>query len=70
MWAASYLKDKVFAKFEPYIIYYLEKGAVALCDKMVTDVINTIGYYLALLSQLFGDLNKLRTAELRLLELI
>jgi hypothetical protein len=70
MWAASYLKGKAFAKFEPYIMYYLKKGIVALCDKIVIDVIDTVGYYLALLLQSFGDLDKLKTAELRLLKLI
>ena len=69
MWAVSYLRDKAFARFEPYIMYYLKKKAVSLCDKMVADVVNIIGYYLALLLQLFGDLDKLRTAKLRLFEL-
>jgi hypothetical protein len=70
MWAAFYLKGKVFARFELYIIHYLEKGAIILCDKIVADVINTVGYYLALLSQSFGDLDELKTAELRLLKFI
>jgi hypothetical protein len=70
MWAASYLKNKAFARFEPYIIYYLKKRAVALCDKMVTDVINTVGYYLDFLAQSFGDLDETKIVELRLLEFI
>jgi hypothetical protein len=70
MWAASYLKDKIFARFESYIIYYLEKGAISLCDKIVINVINIIGHYLALLLQSFGDLDKLRIVKLRLFKLI
>jgi hypothetical protein len=70
MWAAFYLKGEAFARFEPYIMHYLEKGAVALCDKMVADVMNIVGHYLALLLQLFGDLDESKTAELRLLKLI
>jgi hypothetical protein len=58
MWAVSYLRNKIFARFEPYIMHYLEKEIVALYDKIVTDVINIIGYYLALLLQSFGDLDK------------
>jgi hypothetical protein len=70
MWAASYLKSEVFIRFEPYITHYLEKETVALCDKIVADVINTVGNYLNLLAQSFGDLDEVRTAELRLLKLI
>jgi hypothetical protein len=51
-------------------MYYLEKGVMTLCDKMVANIINIIEYYLALLSQSFGDLDKLKTAELRLFKLI
>jgi hypothetical protein len=51
-------------------MYYLEKGAITFCDKIVADVINTIGHYLAFLLQLFGDLNKLKIVKLRLLKLI
>jgi hypothetical protein len=70
MWAASYLKSEIFIKFEPYITHYLEKETVALCDKIVTNVINTVGHYLNFLAQLFGDLDEAKTAELRLLKLI
>jgi hypothetical protein len=70
MWAASYLKDKIFIKFEPYIAHYLKRGNVASCDLIIAKIINTVGHYLEFLSQLFGDLNETRTAKLRLLELI
>jgi len=46
MWATSYLKEEVFAKFKPYIAYYLEKGSVANCDLIIVKVVNTIGYYI------------------------
>jgi hypothetical protein len=69
MWAASYLRGEAFARFEPYIAHYLEKGSVADCDPMVAKVVDTIGHYIHLLSQSFGDLDETRTAELRLLEL-
>jgi hypothetical protein len=50
-------------------MYYLEKKAVSLCDKIVADVMNIIGHYLTFLLQLFGDLDELKTAKLRLFEL-
>jgi hypothetical protein len=70
IWAASYLKGNAFALFEPYIIYYLEKGNVASCDPMIAKVINKVGNYLNFLLQFYKDLNKARTSELRLLELV
>ena len=69
IWAASYLKEKAFARFEPYIVHYLKKGNVADCDLMVIKVVDTIGHYIHFLSQSFGDLDETRTAELRLLKL-
>jgi hypothetical protein len=70
MWAVSYLKDEIFVRFEPYIAYYLERGNVASCDPIVAKVINTVGHYLEFLLQSFGNLDEIRTAELRLLELV
>jgi hypothetical protein len=70
MWAASYLKDKAFIRFEPYITHYLKKETVALCDKIIVNVINTVGHYLNLLAQSFGDLDEIKIIELRLLKLI
>jgi hypothetical protein len=40
------------------------------CDLIVVKVVDTIGYYIYFLLQSFGDLNEIRTAELRLLKLI
>jgi hypothetical protein len=70
MWAASYLKKEIFTRFKPYIAHYLEKGNVIDCDLMIVKVVDTIGHYIHLLLQSFGDLDETRTAELRLLELI
>jgi hypothetical protein len=42
MWAAFYLRGEIFVRFEPYITYYLEKGAVALCDKIIVNVMDTV----------------------------
>jgi hypothetical protein len=69
MWAVSYLKKEAFTKFKPYIAHYLEKGNVADCDLIIAKIVNTIGHYIHLLSQLFSDLDEIRTAKLRLLEL-
>ena len=69
MWAAFYLKKKAFARFKPYIAHYLKKGSVADCDLIIVKVVNIIGYYIYLFSQLFGDLDEIRIAELRLLKL-
>jgi hypothetical protein len=46
IWVAFYLRREAFARFEPYIAYYLEKGNVADCDPMVVKVVDTIGYYI------------------------
>jgi hypothetical protein len=70
MWAASYLKGKTFARFKPYIAHYLKKGSITDYDLIIAKVVNTIGHYIYLFLQSFGDLDEIRTAELRLLELI
>ena len=64
------MKEEAFARFKPYIVYYLEKGSMANCDLIVVKVVNTIGHYIHLLSQSFGDLDETKTAELRLLKLV
>jgi hypothetical protein len=69
IWAASYLRKKAFTRFEPYIAHYLKKRSIADCDLIVTKIVNTIGHYIHLLSQSFGDLNEIKTAKLRLLKL-
>jgi Retrotransposon gag protein len=70
MWAASYLKKETFTRFKPYITHYLKKGNVTDCDLIIAKIVNTIGHYIHLLSQSFGDLDETRIAELRLLKLI
>jgi hypothetical protein len=70
MWATSYLKNEAFIRFKPYIAHYLKRGNVANYDPIIAKAINTVGHYLKLLLQSFGDLNEIRTAELRLLKLV
>jgi hypothetical protein len=70
MWAVSYLRNEIFVRFEPYIAHYLKRENVASCDSIIVKTVNTVGYYLKFLSQLFGDLDETRTAELRLLKLV
>jgi hypothetical protein len=43
---------------------------VASCDLAVGSIVDTVGHYLYFLAQSFGDLNEVRTVELRLLELV
>jgi hypothetical protein len=50
MWAASYLKKKAFARFKFYISHYLKRGNAVSYNPIVTKVVNTVGYYLELLS--------------------
>jgi hypothetical protein len=70
MWVASYLKKKTFARFESYITYYLKKRSVTDCDLIVAKVVDTIGHYIYLFLQSFGDLDETKTAKLRLLKLV
>jgi len=49
MWAASYLKKEIFARFKPYIAHYLKKGSVTDCDLIIVKIVNTIGHYIYLL---------------------
>jgi hypothetical protein len=42
---------------------------VANCDLIVTKIVDTIGHYIHLFLQLFGDLDETKTAKLRLLKL-
>jgi hypothetical protein len=70
MWAAFYLKEKVFARFELYILYYLKRENIASYDPVIRNVVNTVGYYIYFFSQSFGDLDEARTAELRFLEFV
>jgi hypothetical protein len=70
MWAASYLKDEAFIRFESYIAHYLERGNVASYDPIMAKTVNTVGHYLEFFSQSFGDLDETKTAKLRLLELV
>jgi hypothetical protein len=70
MWAVFYLKNKIFARFEPYIAHYLERGNVTSYDLIIVKTVNTVGHYLEFFLQSFGDLDETKTAKLRLLELV
>jgi hypothetical protein len=48
MWAASYLRNKIFVRFKSYIAHYLKRGNVASCDLIIVKAINTVGHYLKL----------------------
>jgi hypothetical protein len=43
---------------------------VANYDLIMAKAINTVGHYLEFLLQLFGDLDEIKIAKLRLLELV
>ena len=66
VWAASYLRENAYARFEPYLKYYLERGTCPQCDEPVRVMIASLNLYLELFKQLYGDLNETRTAELQL----
>jgi hypothetical protein len=59
----SRLKKEAFARLKPYIIQILEKG-YANNEKEIKKIFNNIDLYFNLLRQSFGDLDKVRTAEL------
>jgi Retrotransposon gag protein len=68
MWAASFLRGDAYARFEPYITHYLDKGNANLCSEEVKKVFNSSPEYVTLLTQSYGDFDEARTAELRLME--
>jgi hypothetical protein len=71
MWAASFLRKDIYARFEPYISYYLDKDFIFMCDKPVRKVLTgDVGSYLKFLSQFYDDLDEVRISEFRLLKLI
>jgi hypothetical protein len=43
---------------------------VTSCDLIIVKAVDTVGHYLEFLLQSFGDLDEIKTAELRLLELV
>jgi hypothetical protein len=49
MWVVFYLRSEAFARFESYIVYYLERGNVASYDLMVAKIMDTVGHYLKFL---------------------
>src|SRR5450755_1774576 len=69
IWAASYLRGDAYARFEPYLEHYLEKGSCPQCEEPVRTIMAGLNNYLGLLKQSYGDLNETRTAELQLQDL-
>jgi hypothetical protein len=69
VWAASYLKGDAYARFEPYLEHYLEKGSCSQCEEPVRTIMAGLNNYLGLLRQFYGNLNEIRTAELQLQDL-
>jgi hypothetical protein len=68
MWAASYLRGDAYARFEPYMTHYLDKGNANSCSDEVKKVFLSLQEYIALLNQSYGDFDETRTAELKLME--
>ena len=66
LWAASYLRGDAYARFEPYMTHYMEKGNVNLCTPEVKKVMDSKSEYITLLNQSYGDFDEARTAELQL----
>jgi hypothetical protein len=70
VWAVSFLRGDVYARFEPYMKYYLDRGSCLQCDEPVRTVMAGMGIYLKLFKQSYGNLNETRTAELQLQKLM
>jgi hypothetical protein len=70
IWAASFLRENAYARFEPYMEHYLDRKFCFQCDKPVRTVMAGMRTYLELLKQSYKDLNETRTAELQLQELM
>jgi hypothetical protein len=54
---------------EPYISVRLEIASIGACLDAVKAVMANVASFLRVLTQLYGDLNKIRTSELQLMEL-
>jgi hypothetical protein len=61
-------RGDAFNRLESYIIYYLDKEW-ARSEDLIKNIFGSIINYIKLLNQSFGDLDAVRTAELRLLKL-
>jgi hypothetical protein len=49
IWAASFLRGNVYARFEPYIEHYLDRGFYLQCNELVRTVMAGMETYLKLL---------------------
>jgi hypothetical protein len=66
VWAVSFFRGDAYARFEPYMEHYLDRGSCLQCDKPVRTVMAGMKTYLELFKQFYGNLNETRTAELQL----
>jgi hypothetical protein len=69
LWAASFLRRDAYLRMELYITARLESDTIHTYTKAVKDVMTTIDQFLGVLTQLYGDLNEVRTSELQFMEL-
>jgi hypothetical protein len=67
MWAASFLRDDVYVRFEPYITYYLDIDSASKYNPEVRKVVEDVKDYLIFLNKSYGDFDEARTAELQLI---
>jgi hypothetical protein len=65
MWAALFLRGDAYARFEPYMTYYLDIGTASKCNPEVKKVVEDIKDYLTFLNKSYGDFDEARTAELQ-----
>jgi hypothetical protein len=64
VWAASYLRGEVEARFRPYIEDKLVNDTK--CRAETTEIFAYTDNYFAFLSMSYGDLNEVRTAKLEI----
>jgi hypothetical protein len=64
IWAASYLRGEAETRFRLYIEDKLVNGTK--CRTKITKIFAYTDNYFAFLSMFYGDLNEVRTAELKI----
>jgi hypothetical protein len=67
MWAVSFLRRDVYARFESYMIYYLDMGTAVKYTPEVRKVLEDIKEYIVLLNKSYGDFDEVRTVEFQLI---
>jgi hypothetical protein len=64
VWAASYLRGEAEARFRPYVEDKLMNGVK--CRAETTEIFAYTDNYFAFLFMSYGDLNEVKTAELKI----